>query len=85
MIKKMVVVHYIGKQPTTLKRINLMLIERHDNKHYTWIKDFNRLLYNQSKHEHKKHFCETCLHGYSEKRLDAHKVDCQGITKSRKN
>ena len=37
-----------------MERINLMLIEDGDRFHYTWIKDINCLLYNQSKHrEHK--------------------------------
>ena len=38
------------KQPTELQRINLMLMERDERKHYTWIKDFNKLLYDQTKH-----------------------------------
>ena len=64
-----------------MKRINLMLIERNERKHYIWIKDFNKMLYDQTKHKAKKHFCETCLHGYSEHRLLLeHQVDCQGIT-----
>ena len=48
---------------------------------YTWVKNLNRLLYDQSKHREKKHFCERCLHGYSrEDLLEAHKPDCQGIS-----
>ena len=78
----MVIIHYISKQPTIVERINLMLIERHQNKHFTWIKNFNGLLYDQSNHKEKKYFCETCLHGYSkESLLNAHKPDCQGIIK----
>ena len=56
--KKRVIIHFISKQPTVVKRINLLLIERNDNKHYTWIKDFNRLLFDQPKHKTRKYFCE---------------------------
>ena len=35
--KKMVIIHYISKQPTTMERVNLMLIERGENRHYTFI------------------------------------------------
>ena len=62
------------------ERINLMPIEKAGKFHYTWIKDLNRLLYDQSKHCERKHFCERCLHGYSRKYLlEAHKPDCRGI------
>ena len=43
----------------------------------------NKLLYNESKDKEQKYFCGTCLHGYSKRRLlEAHKPDCQGITKT---
>ena len=59
---------------------NLLLIEKVGKFHYTWVKNLNRLLYDQSKHREKIHFCERCLHGYSrEDLLEAHKPDCQGI------
>ena len=67
--KKNVIIYYISKQPTTLKRINLMLIERNGNRHYTWIKNFNRMLFDQTKYEGRKYFCETCLYGYSKESL----------------
>ena len=67
----------------SMERINLMLIEDGDRFHYTWIKDINRLLYNQSKHREHKYFCERCLCGYSkEEFLIKHKEDCQGIGKT---
>ena len=60
--------------------VNMLLIEKAGKFHYTWIKDLNRLLYDQSKHQHRKHFCERCLHGYTrEDLLEAHKPDCRGI------
>ena len=58
----------------------MLLIEKGDCFHHTWIKDLNRLLYNQSKHRERKYFCERCLTGYSrEDLLNNHKLDCQGF------
>ncbi|KAK3767931.1 hypothetical protein RRG08_052614 [Elysia crispata] len=73
-LDKGVIVHRLSKQPEDMPRTNLMLIEKADKFHYTWIKNLNRLLYDQSKHREKKHFCERCLHGYSrEDLLEDHK------------
>ncbi|KAK3753831.1 hypothetical protein RRG08_006222 [Elysia crispata] len=69
----------IGK-PEDIPRINLLLIEKAGKFHYTWIKNLNRLLYDQNKHREQKHFCERCLHGYSrEDLLEAHRPECKGI------
>ncbi|KAK3800107.1 hypothetical protein RRG08_015073 [Elysia crispata] len=77
---KGVIVHHLSKQPEEEARINLLLIEKAGKFHYTWIKDLNRLLYDQSKHRERKHFCERCLHGYSrEDLLGAHRRQCKGI------
>ena len=63
-----------------MPRINLLLIGQAGKLHYTWIKNLNRLLYDQSKHKERKHFCERCLHGYSrEDLLEAHRPECKGI------
>ena len=76
---KGVIVHHISKQPEDMPRVNVLLIE--DTKfHYTWIKDLNRLLHDQSKCNDRKHFCERCLHGYTrEDLLEAHRPECRGI------
>ena len=42
--EKGVIVHHIGKQPGEMPRIHLLLIEKSNKFHYTWIKDVNRLL-----------------------------------------
>ena len=55
---KGVIVHHVSKQPEEEARINLLLIEKAGKFHYTWIKNLNRLLYDQSKHREQKH----CLH-----------------------
>ena len=77
---KGVIVHHLSKQPEEEARINLLLIEKAGKFHYTWIKDLNRLLYDQSKHRDRKHFCVRCLHGYTrEDLLEAHRPECKGI------
>ena len=70
----------LSTQPEGIPRINLLLIEEPGKHHFTWIKDLNRLLRDQSKHKERKHFCERCLHGYTrEDLLEAHRPDCRGI------
>ena len=80
---KGVIVHHISKQPEDMPRTNLPLIEKAGKFHYDWVKNLNRLLYDQSKHRETKHFCERCLQCYSrEDLLEAHKPDCQGISQT---
>ena len=67
--KGVTVYYQSSKQPPGILRINLLLIEKAGKFHYTWVKDLNRLLYDQSKHRGRKHFCERCLHGYTRKDL----------------
>ena len=77
---KGVIVHHVSKQPEDMPRINLLLIQKADKFHYTWVKNFNRLLHDQNKNGRKKYFCERCLHGYSrENLLEAHRPECKGI------
>ena len=78
--KKRLIIYHMSKQSVGLDRINLLLFSRVEVWHYTWIKNLNRLLYDQSKHCGRKHFCERCLHGYSrEDLLEAHKPECMGV------
>ena len=66
-----------------MPRINLLLTEKAGKFDYTWIKDLNRLLYDQSKHRERKHFCERCFHGYSrEDLLESHRLECRGISQT---
>ena len=45
--------------------------------HYVYIKDFNRLMFNFTKHKERKHFCMHCLQCfYSNESLAKHKVNC---------
>ena len=56
---------------------NLLLITENENKHYVLIKDFNRFMRNQTKHNEKKHFCMYCLQCFSSERvLTNHKENC---------
>ena len=77
---KGVTVNRLSTQPDGIPRINLLLIEKAGKHHFTWIKDLNRLLYDQIKYRRRKHFRERCLHGYKrEDLLEAHRPDCRGI------
>jgi len=41
--------------------MNLLLITENENKHYVLIKDFNKFMYNQTKHKERKHsVCIAC-------------------------
>ena len=67
---------YISKEKYE-KHMELLLITEDENKHYVLIKDFNRFMYNQTKHEHKKHFCMHCLQCFSsEEVLNNHINNC---------
>lgn len=57
--------------------LNLLLITNEDKQHYLLIKDFDRFMYNQTKHEHRKHSCMYCLQCLSsEDLLSKHKTEC---------
>ena len=67
---------YISKE-NNANQMNLLLITENENKHYVLITDFNKFMYNQTKHEHRKHFCMYCLQCFSsEKVLTNHKENC---------
>ena len=57
--------------------MNILMIHENETFHYVYIKDFNRLMYNITKHKEKKWFCMRCLeHFSSEIVLNKHKVNC---------
>ena len=61
-------------------QMNLLIITKDEKRHYVLIKDFNALMYNQSKHKEKKHFCMFCLQCFSSERvLVKHKSNCLTI------
>ena len=48
--------------------------------HYVLIKDFNKFMYNQTKHKERKHFCMYCLQCFSQEDvLTEHKNNCISI------
>ena len=56
---------------------DLLLISEDKNQHYVWIKDLNRFMFNQNKHQHKQHFCRYCLQCFtSEEILNKHILNC---------
>ena len=67
---------YVSKEKYE-DHMELLLVTEKENKHYVLIKDFNRFMYNQTKHEHRKHFCMHCLQCFSSDRvLSNHKDIC---------
>ena len=63
---------YVSRK-VTKTTLDLLLIWEKEKQHYVWIKDFNRFMFNQNKHQHKKHFCRYCLQCFtSEEILNKH-------------
>ena len=57
--------------------MNLLLITDENKSHYVYVKDFNRVMCNETKNKNKKYFCRYCLQCFSsEKRLIEHKGNC---------
>ena len=94
-LKKINVFPYrISEQPKERHRINLLFLSEDDEAaenpakkttkyHYCWIKNLNRLLYDQNRHKCKTYFCDRCLYGFTkEDLLIQHKEDCEGINKN---
>ena len=68
----------------TRDSINLLLLtEVKDGKvfsHYCWIKDFDKLCHDQTKHEHRLHYCLRCISPHSSERtLKEHLLYCKGV------
>ena len=67
---------YVSKEKYE-DHMELLLITKDENKHYVLIKDFNRFMFNKTKHKEKKHFCMHCLQCFSSERvLTDHKDNC---------
>ena len=56
------------------KHINLLTITDSQKYHYTWIKDFGRIMYNNSKHKSKNYACYRCLQSHSVKKKSHMKI-----------
>ena len=57
--------------------VDFLLIFDESKSHYVYIKAFNRLMFNKTKHKNKKYFCSCCLQCFSgENVLIEHKENC---------
>ena len=74
---------YLSKDYTRDPINLLMITEVKDGKvfsHYCWIKDFDKLCHDQTKHEHRLHYCLRCISPHSSKRtLQDHLIYCRGV------
>ena len=67
---------YVSKEKYE-DHMELLLVTKDENKHYVLVKDFNKFMYNQTKHKERKHFCMHCLQCFSSERvLNCHKENC---------
>ena len=67
---------YVSKEKYE-DHMELLLTTEDKNKHDVLIEDFNRFMYNQTKHKESKHFCMHCLQCFSSERvLIDHKDNC---------
>ena len=67
---------YVSKEKFE-NQMNLLLITKDENRHYILIKDFDKFMYQQTKHKERKHFCMHCLQCFSSERvLNNHKDNC---------
>ena len=67
---------YVSKEKYE-DHMELLLITKNEKKHYVLIKDFNKFMFNQTKHKNKKHFCMHCLQCFSSDRvLNEHEDNC---------
>ena len=53
----------------------LLLITKDEKRHYVLIKDFNKFVYNQSKHKETKYFCMYCLQCFKSESILTKHVD----------
>ena len=57
--------------------LDLLLISNNFTSHCVYIKDFNRLMFNKTRHKGQKYFCKSCLQCFSsENVILEHKKDC---------
>ena len=57
--------------------LDLLLISKRFTSHYVYIKDFNGLMFNKTRHKGKKYFLKSCLQCFScESVSNDHNKDC---------
>src|SRR2546428_6019877 len=54
--------------------------------HFIWVKDIEKLLFKDSAHKAKKHFCNKCTQTFTcKQKLDTHQDWCYKLDKDRKS
>ena len=61
--------HYMYQKKNNEQVLNVVLISNEEKSHYVLMKDFNRLMYSETKHKDRKHFCMSCLQNFSTKEI----------------
>ena len=61
--------HYMYQQKNNEQVLNVLLISNEEKSHYVLMKDFNRLIYSETKHKDRKHFFMSCLQNFSTKEI----------------
>ena len=70
---------HISKE-TFEDQMNLLLITKDEKKHYILIKDFDKFMYNQSRHRERKHLYMYCLQCFSSESIsEKHTNNCLTI------
>ena len=70
---------YVSKQHNKVV-LNLLLITEGEKQHYVLVKDFDRMMYNKTKYQHRKYFCIHCLQCFSTKEVvNKHMTNCMVI------
>ena len=60
--------------------MDFLLVIDENKSHYAYIKDFKRFMFHETNNKNKKHFCKSCLHCFSNRKiLTEHKEVCLGI------
>ena len=68
---------YVSKKCCKKKHVDLLLIGEGVKKHYVFINDSNRFIYDHSLYRGRKHFCRYCLHAFiTEEILKRRIKDC---------
>ena len=73
-------IQFMSQSIKNEKVLNLLLITQGEKQHYVLIKDFNKMMCNKTKHQHRKHFCMFCVQCFRTNEILAkHKSNCMII------
>ena len=75
---------YVSKQHNE-HVLNLLRIAKDENQHYVLIKDFNNMIFNNTKHKERKCFCMHCLQCFSSPDINQWKAGHQDATKRKQH